>query len=115
MSIDFIVRDKMQSLLAEIALISTEEAKEIFGQKLAEFQYFCEQNYPKFSGYVDGMFDNDVSKAESEGVLEKIKAESFDLKNNLKLFLEFFIASVKLYGEGSGRQEAWLNELNKLD
>jgi hypothetical protein len=116
MSIDFVVRDKLKALIAEFASITAEEAEEgQFSHKLDDFQTFCQANYKKFSNYVDEMVENDVSQGEYVEVLEKIKVESFELRNNLKLILQLFITNAKLFQEEYNKQEDWLNELNKLD
>jgi hypothetical protein len=61
------------------------------------------------------MVDNDVCKGEHVEVLENIKAVSFELRNNLKLLLQFYMAYAKLSEQIYYKQEDWMDELNKLD
>jgi hypothetical protein len=118
MSIDNIVREKIETLLNELATQATEDQIEIFYQdKIITLQSYCEQNYKLFCEYIIAMKEHNVSQGDYYQVLEQIKAESPELRNNLKLILQLFIIITSACGKEKFRkeQEDWLHELTKLD
>jgi hypothetical protein len=119
MSIDFVIRDKIQYFLNKTALITNNQEAEAFQdeyfQEAADFESFTKSNYPKFFGYIEKIKNNKVSEGKHYEILEKLSSEEYELKKNLKLMLELFMSITKFHDETFKEQENWLNELNRLD
>jgi hypothetical protein len=119
MSIDFVIRDKIQNLLNQ--LTSGGKANDInYQEQFKEFQLFVEDHYPKLCNYIEEMEDTNVSQGKHYDLLERIKSENPDFRNNLKLTLKLLMAVTSAELNDSGfesykEQEDWFNELNKLD
>jgi hypothetical protein len=118
MSIDLIVREKLQTLLNQASSITDEQSAVKFCQaNLDDFEDFCGKNYEKFCEYTDSMIISNVSKGEHFEVLELIKSENHELIRNLKLALKLLMR-INKYADPETlyykEQEDWLNELEKL-
>jgi hypothetical protein len=96
MSIDFVVKDKIETLLNQTPSIIDKETADIFcEEKLEEFEIFCRMNYPNFCECINYMRENGISQGQHCEVLEKIKLESIELRRNLKSALELFMCVSK--------------------
>jgi hypothetical protein len=118
MSIDNVVREKIETLLNELATQTTKDQVAILCQdKMLPLQSFCDQNYKLFGEYIIAMKEYKVSQGDYFQVLEQIKTESLELRNNLKLILQLFIIISGACGmeEPRKEQEDWLHELTELD
>jgi hypothetical protein len=114
MSIDFIVRDKIQDLLNQTQSLTSGEDLAPYMDKVEELHEFCKENYNGLCEYIELMQHNKVSDNKHQEVLEKYKGETDLLKDNLKRLLELFISLSKFEGPYQ-EQLDWLNELKKLD
>jgi hypothetical protein len=117
MSIDVVILNKLQVLCSHSLTLANKEATESFCEnEVHEFGEFCSENYPKLCEYDSLIKDNKIEQVGYCEILEKIRAESFELKNNLKLMLQLSLTLSKLMSDEGfyNEREKWLNKINIL-
>jgi hypothetical protein len=117
MSIDIVVRDKLQNLINEALLIPDnceDTSDHLKGQD--EMESFFQSNYPLILEYLSKMQEQRVQDNQHLDTITKLKGEEPIFRENVKKMLELcMILSKKENSEDVyGEQKAWFDELCKI-
>jgi hypothetical protein len=113
MSIDHVVKDKIQALLEKTKNLKSLEEADPYCEQMEDLFEWCKDNYPTLCEYIEGMQDNLVKDGNYHIVLDKYKMESQELRDNIKLIIELCLSIPE--GPDAQNQKDWLDELKKAD
>jgi hypothetical protein len=117
MSIDIVVRDKLQNLINQALLIPDNcEDVDAHLEGQEEMESFFQSNYPLILEYLSTMQDQRVQDNQHLDTIAKLKGEAPLFRENVKKMLELcMIISQKGNSQAEyNEQKAWFDELCKI-